>query len=47
MPGVSRSKTLRRANFNAGKHKLLWMQNGGEEGLELDDIHVTVTTTQP
>jgi hypothetical protein len=41
------SKTLRRANFNAGKRKLLWMQNGGEKGIEIDDIHVSATTTQP
>ncbi len=41
--GTLWSKTLKRANFNAGKRKLLWMQNGGEEGIELDDIHVTPT----
>lgn len=35
------SKTLTRANFNVGKKKLLWMQNGGEAGIELDDIRVT------
>ncbi len=32
---------LQRAGFNAAKRKLLWMQNGGAEGIELDDIHVT------
>lgn len=37
-------KTISRTNFNAGKRKLLWMQSGGEEGIELDDIHVTETT---
>ncbi len=41
------SKTLRRANFNAGKRKLLWMQNGGEKGVEIDDVHVIATTPQP
>jgi hypothetical protein len=41
------SKTLSRANFNAGKRKLLWMQNGGEKGIEIDDVHVIATTTQP
>lgn len=41
------SKTLNRANFNAGKRKLLWMQNGGEKGIELDDIHVTATAPHP
>jgi hypothetical protein len=34
------SKTLVRANFNAAKRKLLWMQNGGENGIEIDDIRV-------
>ena len=37
------TQTLVRANFNAGKRKLLWMQNGGEAGIELDDIRVTDT----
>lgn len=37
------NKTLKRANFDAGKRKLLWMQNGGEEGIELDDIRITQT----
>jgi len=41
------SKTLQRANFNAGKRKLLWMQNGGQQGIELDDIHVTPTSPKP
>jgi hypothetical protein len=41
------SKTLSRANFNAGKRKLLWMQNGGEKGIEIDDVHVQATTTNP
>jgi len=38
------NKRLSRPNFNAAKRKLLWMQNGGEEGIELDDINVTLTT---
>jgi hypothetical protein len=33
-------KTLSRPCFNAAKRKLLWMQNGGEKGIELDDIIV-------
>lgn len=41
------SKTLERPCFNAAKRKLLWMQNGGEQGIELDDIHVTATITNP
>ena len=34
------TRTLKRANFNAGKRKLLWMQNGGDKGIEIDDIRV-------
>ena len=41
------SRTLDRANFNAGKRKLLWMQNGGEKGIEIDDVHVTATISNP
>lgn len=41
------SKTLARANFNAGKRKLLWMQNGGEKGIEIDDIRVESSQPQP
>jgi hypothetical protein len=40
-------KTLSRSNFNAGKHKLLWMQNGGEKGIEIDDVHVHATSSKP
>lgn len=47
LDGKTWSKTLKRANFNAAKRKLLWMQNGGSEGLELDDIRVTPTITKP
>lgn len=43
LDGRTWSKTLRRANFNASKRKLLWMQNGGEAGIELDDIQVSST----
>jgi hypothetical protein len=34
------SHNLSRPNFNVGKRKLLWMQNGGEKGIEIDDIRV-------
>lgn len=34
---------LKRPGFNAAKRKLLWMQNGGEKGIELDDIRVAPT----
>jgi hypothetical protein len=40
------SKTLGRPGFNATKRKLLWMQNGGEAGIELDDIKVHAATPQ-
>lgn len=43
LDGQTWSKTITRPNFNAAKHKLLWMQNGGEVGIELDDIQVTST----
>ena len=36
-------KTLKHACFDQEKCKILWMQNGGAEGVELDDIHVTQT----
>ncbi len=32
--------SLKRPNFDATKRKLLWMQNGGEKGIEIDDIVV-------
>ena len=38
--GATWSKTLRRPSFNVGKRKLLWMQNGGQAGMELDDLRV-------
>ncbi|MBL6764101.1 MAG: hypothetical protein ISQ14_04030 [Verrucomicrobiae bacterium] len=37
------SRRLTRANFDAQKRKLLWMQNGGEAGIEIDDVIVTPT----
>jgi uncharacterized sulfatase len=33
-------KTLRRPGLSTAKKKLLWMQNGGQAGIELDDITV-------
>lgn len=35
--------TLKRPNFDATKRKLLWMQNGGEKGIEIDDVIVEPT----
>jgi hypothetical protein len=36
-------RKLNRPNFDATKRKLLWMQNGGEKGIEIDDVVVTPT----
>lgn len=41
------TKTLDRPSFNAAKRKLLWMQNGGEQGIELDDIRVVLAGKAP
>lgn len=32
--------SLERSNFNEAKRKLLWMQNGGVSGIEIDDVRV-------
>jgi hypothetical protein len=40
LDGKTWSKALSRPCFNAAKRKLLWMQNGGEQGIEIDDIDV-------
>lgn len=36
------SKTLERPNFPHPKRKLLWMQQGGAQGIEIDDLRVTL-----
>jgi putative heme-binding domain-containing protein len=36
-------KSLTRPCFDAAKRKLLWMQNGGEKGIEIDDIVIAET----
>ena len=41
------TKHLTRPAFNAAKRKLLWMQNGGEKGIEIDDIQVLPLATTP
>jgi hypothetical protein len=41
------SKTLSRPGFNVTKRKLLWMQNGGQKGIEIDDIHIEPTANRP
>jgi hypothetical protein len=37
------TRALRRPNFDATKRKLLWMQSGGDAGIEIDDVVVTPT----
>lgn len=37
------ARTLQRTNFDATKRKLLWMQAGGEAGIEIDDVVITPT----
>ena len=37
------TRTLKRQNFDATKRKLLWMQNGGEKGIEIDNVLITTT----
>jgi len=44
--GATWTQTLSRPCFNAAKRKLLWMQKGGEQGIEVDDIRVSPTTPQ-
>ena len=39
-------KPLKHACFDQEKQKILWMQSGGEKGIELDDIHVTQTIVE-
>lgn len=41
LDGATWKEALKRPYFNAAKRKLLWMQNGGDAGIEIDDIHVT------
>jgi len=38
--GALWSRSLVNPCFNQAKQKLLWMQNGGNAGIEIDDIHV-------
>ena len=37
-------KSLKHACFSETKRKLLWMQKGGDKGIEIDDIKVTEFT---
>ena len=45
--GKAWSRTLKHACFDAAKRKLLWMQNGGEKGIEIDDIRIREIPTAP
>jgi len=38
--------TLNRPCFNAAKRKLLWMQNGGDKGIEIDDIVIETSASE-
>jgi hypothetical protein len=40
LDGQTWKDTLKRPYFNAAKRKLLFMQNGGEAGIEIDDVKV-------
>ena len=41
LDGMTWKDTLKRPYFNAAKRKLLFMQQGGEAGIEIDDVKVT------
>ena len=43
--GKTWTRTLKHACFDETKRKLLWMQKGGEKGIEIDDIRVTESAT--
>ncbi len=37
------TRQIKRSNFDTTKRKLLWMQNGGTQGIEIDDVSVLPT----
>ena len=41
------AETLERPGFAETKRKLLWMQNGGSDGIEIDEISVKETSAKP
>ena len=47
LDGKTWSRTLQHACFNDTKRKLLWMQNGGAKGIEIDDIRIREIVTAP
>jgi hypothetical protein len=40
-------QSVQRPGFDVAKTKLLWLLNGGEAGIELDDIHVRAVSAAP
>ncbi|MEQ1841639.1 MAG: hypothetical protein ABL994_14625, partial [Verrucomicrobiales bacterium] len=44
LDGAAWTKTLSRTGFKEGKRKLLWMQNGADAAIEIDDIVVQPVT---
>jgi len=44
LDGAAWTKTLSRTGFKEGKRKLLWMQNGADAAIEIDDIVVQSAT---
>lgn len=46
LDGAKWSQSLERPGFGETKRKLLWMQNGGEAGIEIDEITVTETSAK-
>jgi len=46
LDGKLHAEALKRPGFKGAKHKLLWMQNGGEKGMELDDLRVSPLQTK-
>jgi hypothetical protein len=41
LDGMTWKETLKRPYFNAAKRKLLFMQQGGDAGIEIDDVKVS------
>jgi hypothetical protein len=47
IPDVRPRNQQRYRLSETGKRKILWMEKGGEKGIELDDTHVDLTTHDP
>lgn len=46
IPELNWSHTFQRPTFPHPKRKLLWMQNGGEEGIEIDDLVINAASAR-